>query len=66
MATEPIGFGGAKTAELSMVVIRSNGQKEDLGVVSKMVFNPTPIQKMIYKIKRALGMEIPETINIKE
>jgi hypothetical protein len=39
-----------KSAELSVVVIRANGDREDLGVVAR--YDRNPIKQMINKIKQ--------------
>ena len=49
------GISNAKSAELSMVVIRADGSREDLGVVS--YYNKNPIKRAIFKIKQWLGIK---------
>jgi hypothetical protein len=54
------GIGNAKSAEVSMVVVRANGTREDLGVVS--YYSKNPIKRAIFKIKQMLGIKISSTL----
>lgn len=54
------GISNAKSAELSMVVIRADGSREDLGVVS--YYNKNPIKRAIFKIKTLLGIKTKSSI----
>lgn len=58
------GIGKAKQAEVSMVIIRADGSKEDLGVVS--YFSSNPLKRAIFKIKQILGIKVPSLITSKE
>jgi hypothetical protein len=44
------GTSDCKSAELSMVVIRADGSKEDLGVVA--YYHKNPLKTAIFKIKQ--------------
>ena len=44
------GISDCESAEVHMVVIRANGSREDLGVVS--YYNRNPLKTAIFKIKQ--------------
>ena len=44
-----------KEAEVSIVVIRADGTKEDLGVVAR--YSSNPLKQAIYKIKDTLNIK---------
>ena len=44
------GISDCESAEVHMVVIRANGSREDLGVVS--YYNKNPLKTAIFKIKQ--------------
>ena len=44
------GISDCESAEVHMVVIRANGSREDLGVVS--YYNKNPLKTMIFRIKQ--------------
>jgi hypothetical protein len=46
------GISDCESAEVHMVVIRANGSREDLGVVS--YYNRNPLKTAIFKIKQYL------------
>jgi len=50
------GIGNAKSAEMSMTIIRADGKREELGVVS--YYHKNPIKRAIFKIKQFLGIKI--------
>jgi hypothetical protein len=54
------GLSNAKAAEVSMVIIRANGKREDLGVVSYI--NKNPLKQLIFKIKQALGIKVKSSL----
>lgn len=54
------GIGNAKSAEVSLVIIRADGSKQDLGVVS--YYHKNPLKRAIFKIKQLLGIIIPSQI----
>ena len=54
------GVSQNKAAELSFVVIRANGKREDLGVVS--YYSKNPIKRAIFKIKQMLGIKVNSKI----
>jgi hypothetical protein len=46
------GTSNCESAELSMVIIRADGRKEDLGVVS--YYHKNPLKRMLFNIKQFL------------
>ena len=54
------GVSQHKAAELSFVVVRADGSREDLGVVS--YYNKNPIKRAIFKIKTLLGIKTKSSI----
>ena len=57
------GISNADSAEVSMVIIRANGKKEDLGVVS--YYNKNPLKTAIFKIKQWLGIKVKSSLGNK-
>jgi uncharacterized HAD superfamily protein len=49
------GISDCESAEVHMVVIRANGSREDLGVVS--YYNRNPLKTMIFRIKQFLRVK---------
>ena len=57
------GVSNADSAEVSIVVIRANGKKEDLGVVS--YYNKNPLKMAIFRIKQWLGIKVKSSLSNK-
>lgn len=52
----PTGPSNCKSAELSMVIIRADGTKQDLGVVS--YYSRNPIKQLIWNLKNWIKRNI--------
>ena len=50
-----LGNSDCESAELSMVIIRADGSREDLGVVS--YYHKNPFKMIWWKIKRLLSFK---------
>jgi hypothetical protein len=56
MSSNTMANSGIEQSSLSMVIIRANGEREDLGVVS--YYHKNPIKRIMFKIKKFLGITV--------
>lgn len=55
------GLSKAKMSELSVVVVRADGSKEDLGVIAKQFSNP--FTQLVWNIKQWFKLQQPKQTN---